>query len=339
MAISPNAGSSLDYRQRVVAFIDVLGFSNLVKASAAGVSAHNKINRLIAIYTVFDWFVPQILNNLVEGGFFSDTFILSAEIDRVLYLFRETGNLCRYLLLQGFPCRGAIVAGLLHHRQRIIIGPALVDAYRAEQSVAIYPRVLVDEASRNYWAEECAVNSVHSHLKSLVKRDCDGHHYLDIFDPQWNAFVPWTDFVPAADAVPSDPAQFLSAALKQIREGLRVSSGNANVHAKYVWLERKCRSHAAALGLETYGLIVHRFKPQQSRGGMRVLILIVIFLLPTWAVTAERAAEVRCAANGHFALPQDEDWYKRRWPSGVRPTKTTCSEGVFFGPITQGDYE
>ena len=242
--------NSLAYEDRVVAFIDVLGFADLVKASATGAAAHGKISKLIAIYNVFDWFVPQMLDKLVDGGFFSDTFILSAGTSQSVYLIRETGNLCRYLLLQGFPCRGAIAAGPLHHRERIIIGPALVDAYRAEQSVAIYPRIVVDDATRDYWAEECAPGSAHPHLKSLVKKDCDGQHYLDIFEPQWGDFLPWTDFVPATEAVPVDPAQFLTAAFNSIREGLKASGGNEKTHAKYKWLAKKCESHATALGLK-----------------------------------------------------------------------------------------
>jgi hypothetical protein len=246
MAMFPSdVTSSLDYQERVVAFIDVLGFADLVKASATDTAARDKTSKLIAIYKVFDWFVTEMLERLVEGGFFSDTFILSATLEQALYLIRETGNLCRFLLLQGFPCRGAIAAGLLHHRERIIIGPALIDAYRAEQSVAIYPRIVVDEATREIWAKECAPESAHSRLKYLIREDCDGQHYLDILDPQWGVFFPWTD-KSGTELVPSDPAKFLTAASERIREGLKASSGNATVRAKYTWLAAKCEGHGAA---------------------------------------------------------------------------------------------
>jgi hypothetical protein len=185
--------SSLDYQERVVAFIDLLGFADQVKASATDAAAQDKIGKLITIYDVFDWFVTEMIERLVKGGFFSDTFILSATLEQAFYLIRETGNLCRFLLLQGFPCRGAVVAGLLHHHERIMIGPALVDAYRAERSVAIYPRILVDDATRDIWAEECDPESAHSNLKHLIREDCDGQHYLDILDPQWGIFFPWTN--------------------------------------------------------------------------------------------------------------------------------------------------
>jgi hypothetical protein len=242
--------NALDYEERLVAFIDVFGFADLVTASAAGAAAQDKVNKLIAIYKVFDWFVPQMLDRLVDGSFFSDTFILSARSSQALYLMRETGNLCRYLLLQGLPCRGAIATGLFHHRERIIIGPALVEAYRTEKSVAIHPRIVLDDAAADYWMEECAPTSAHHHPKSLVKKDRDGQNYLDIFDPQWAVFLAWTEFISAgADLVPSNPSQFLSAAFKRIQDGLK-ASGNTNVRAKYTWLADQCQMHAAALGMK-----------------------------------------------------------------------------------------
>jgi hypothetical protein len=242
--------NSLDYEERLVAFIDVLGFADLVTASAADTAAQDKVNKLIAIYKVFDWFVPQMLDKLVDGSFFSDTFILSARSSQALYLIRETGNLCRYLLLQGFPCRGAIAIGLVHHRERIIIGPALVEAYRAEQSVAIHPRIVLDHAAADYWTEECAPTSA-DHLKSLVKKDDDGQNYLDIFEPQWAVFYPWTEFVSAGtDLVPPSPSQFLRAAFKRIQDGLKASGNNPDVRAKYMWLSDQCHTHAAALGMK-----------------------------------------------------------------------------------------
>src|SRR6266566_2774077 len=56
------------------------------------------------------------------------------------------------------------------------------------------------------------------------------------------------------------------------------------------------------------------------------------------AATAH-AAEVRCATEGHYSFPQDDAWYKRRWPSGVRPTKDSCDTGFIYGPVREGDYE
>ena len=120
-----------------------------------------------------------------------------------------------------------------------------------EQSIATYPRIVVDDVTKDIWADECAPDTASAHLKSLVKKDCDGQHFLDVFFPQWD-FYSWTDFdMPSSlAAIPSDPGEFLTAAFKQIREGLETSGSNTKVHAKYMWLATECQSHAAALGLK-----------------------------------------------------------------------------------------
>ena len=238
--------NSFDYQERVVAFIDVLGFAELIKQSDANPTVRAKLKKLIAINQLFEGFVGKFLG-FAEATFFSDCFVLSMQPPdvRALYVIREAGYLCRYLLLQGFPCRGAITTGSLYHQGRFIVGPALVKAYQMEQDVAIYPRVILDEATMEHWRNEFTPDSAHSDLELLVKQDRDGQHFLDIFHPTWSAaFLPWTEFIPSHDQVPTDPGKFLEEARKQIEEGLVANSDNLKVRAKYEWLATEHDEHA-----------------------------------------------------------------------------------------------
>jgi hypothetical protein len=74
---------------------------------------------------------------------------------------------------------------------------------------------------------------------------------------------------------------------------------------------------------------------------MRSLVLTAMLLASMLAPTTTRAAEIRCETGkfGHFAPSQDEASFKRRWPSGVRPTESTCVTGLLSGKIEEGDYE
>lgn len=175
---------SLDYQERAVAFIDVLGFTALVKGSDADPTARLKIAKLIATNKLFEKFTSEMFP--IDAAFFSDSFVLSMNVDRLFYLIRETGNLCRLLLLLGFPCRGAITAGALYHRERIVVGPALVNAYQLEQSVSIYPRIILDDAAMAHWKHEFRLDEsgegpAHADLESFVKQDRDGQNFVDIF--------------------------------------------------------------------------------------------------------------------------------------------------------------
>jgi hypothetical protein len=247
MSLPSGDANSLDYQKRVVSFIDVLGFSALVHESSKDPIARAKIGKLISTDKLFER-VFGTMFKFASATFFSDSFVLSRDASRAFYLIRETGYLCRHLLLQGFPCRGAITTGLLYHRERIVIGPALIAAYKLEQSVAIYPRVILDDATKELWREEFSADPAHRHLEAWVKRDRDGQHFLDIFNPTWTEPLPWTEFIESADLVPTEAADFLKAALKPIQQGLAAHRGNAKVYEKYAWLDAEYRERVAALG-------------------------------------------------------------------------------------------
>jgi hypothetical protein len=232
----------VEYEDRIVAFIDVLGSSELITKSESDVDCLQRVNKLVTTDKLFERFMKHL--PFAAADFFSDSFILSMPVENALYLLRECGYLCRHLLLQGFPCRGAITIGPLYHRDRIVVGPALVRAYQLEQGVAIYPRVVLDAKAVEYWADECSSESAHPHLLSLVKRDRDGQKFLDIFNPMWTQFLPWTDLVPSEPLVPNTARAFLSAAEEQIRRGLAASRGVERIQAKYQWLASECLEYA-----------------------------------------------------------------------------------------------
>lgn len=231
-----------EYEQRVLAFIDILGFSKLAQRSSADQNARAQVAKLTEVTKLFERFVAEYLT-FAEAAFFSDCFILSMTPPdlRTLFVIREVGYLCRYLLWQGFVCRGAITSGALYHRERLIVGPALVCAYQLEQSVAIYPRVILDDETMAHWRNEFIESSPHSDFQSMVKRDRDGQNFLDIFSPVWTTTLPWTEFLPTYDQVPTDPTLFLEKIAVHIAEGLADGVGDLKVRSKYEWLAAQHR--------------------------------------------------------------------------------------------------
>lgn len=126
-------------------------------------------------------------------------------------------------------------------RERIVIGPALVKAYKAEQSVAVYPRVVLDDAAMKQWKGEFSPGCAHPHLEQLVKRDRDGQNFIDIFNPGWEEVSPWTFAIPSADPVHADGVDFLEVASQAIQNGLNLHRTDARIHAKYSWLDAELR--------------------------------------------------------------------------------------------------
>src|ERR1700728_1508618 len=142
--IPSNETLLFEYNERVVAFVDILGFSDLGRKSTEYPDAKEKVRRLISVNKLFAEFMTKFQPNFSRANFFSDSFVLSMPHppDRSSYLVREVGYLCRYLLALGLPCRGGIVSGPLFHEDRFVIGPALIEAYNLESTAAKYPRVI-----------------------------------------------------------------------------------------------------------------------------------------------------------------------------------------------------
>ena len=109
-------GNSFEYEERLVALIDVLGFSQLTVASAEEQYAKEKLGLFVDVSFQFREFVSTFVD-FALGDFFSDTFVLSAPPVFAFHLVREIGQLSRALLTLGLPCRGGISAGPLFHRK------------------------------------------------------------------------------------------------------------------------------------------------------------------------------------------------------------------------------
>lgn len=236
---------SFAYSRRILAFIDILGFADTVERSARSASSMELVLELLDANSKFKQFFDKFINDekkasFAEASFFSDTFILSMSDEKIIYLLREIGNLYRHLLLRGLACRGAVVTGLLFHREQYIVGPALVDAYRLEQNVAVYPRIMIDEQSLLLWRQETQIGSATEDVATIVKTDADGHAFLDIFDPAWSNFLN-----PYGDDVSWNPiANYAEEARPAIAVQLKHSAENQRVREKYEWLEAQRRKYA-----------------------------------------------------------------------------------------------
>jgi hypothetical protein len=90
-------------------------------------------------------------------------------------------------------------------------------------------------------------------FRPLIRQDHDGRHFFDIFHPLWFDFTAQTHFVGTTIPMPSNHFEFLSTASKQIKMGLEMSGANANVHAKYLWLDSQCNGHINALAATQVG--------------------------------------------------------------------------------------
>ncbi len=143
--------NSVLYTERYCAFIDILGFQEIISRLDQGrISAQSLITLLREIHE------PRAgVKNLEDADLrvqsISDAVAISTAptAEGLAQLFLATDVLTIKLLLLGFFIRGAIAKGSLYHDRDMIFGEALVRAYQFESKISRYARLLVTSAVKS----------------------------------------------------------------------------------------------------------------------------------------------------------------------------------------------
>src|SRR5689334_467657 len=137
------------YQDRYCAFVDILGFRQLIEQLGADTTSfevlHKLLNRVHGTQ-------PRI--GVDESDFraqsISDAVAISTTVTPVGLdlLFASIQGLALDLLCEGFFIRGAVVRGRLYHDDKTVFGDGLVRAYHFESEIAKYPRIVVTKEVR-----------------------------------------------------------------------------------------------------------------------------------------------------------------------------------------------
>ncbi|QGQ25618.1 hypothetical protein F1728_24325 [Gimesia benthica] len=147
----------LTYEDRLVAFLDLLGFSNMVQERRDDDVEFvvNLIPDMLRTNQV------NILRDDLQITNISDSIIVSvkAKSDEILKdLFNLCviiGNLQHELALNGYYMRGGISVGKLVHdsERNLIVGPAYIQAYLLESKQSIVPRVVIGKEVEEFYGK------------------------------------------------------------------------------------------------------------------------------------------------------------------------------------------
>jgi hypothetical protein len=174
--------SALIYETRFTAFLDVLGWKDLIERSRSDPGLAGRMAKLIEHGANLDLLrrnIASAVNSddcLTRVSQFSDSIILSRPSSDFLALFIVDVCLFQiYAIYHGFLVRGGIAVGELHHGDHAVFGPALVSAYRLESEIALYPRIVLDEQMLPFF--ELSHNPGLSDF--IIKDPHDGIYYLN----------------------------------------------------------------------------------------------------------------------------------------------------------------
>jgi hypothetical protein len=153
------------YSERVIAFIDVLGFGSLVMES--GKRKIGKRGIMYRISEAIDWSLDELEGNTRTYGRLSDVAFTQFS-DSVVVSARAAAD--KYSVLK-----------MLVHTKKLLFGPAMNRAYLLESQVANYPRIIVDP--------ELPKPIALSGFQDIVATDDVGIQYVDYFDPHKRFFI------------------------------------------------------------------------------------------------------------------------------------------------------
>ena len=239
----------MKYDQRIVAFIDILGFKSLLDETIdkEGNDNEDKIDAVISAYQAIRsvWELDEkskYLDTKPSGSkqvsIFSDAIVVSFKIDEpseVFYTLLEIKWLIMRLLSRQILCRGGVAIGKFIHSDKYLFGPALVEAYTLESKAAMYPRIILDRSVVDVGAKNSAMNHSFSeekeYVQSLLEQDSDGMYYIDyFFKAQSELDDPEYDF-----------PDYINNLGEIIRKGLMASShhSKADLRVKYSWMRER----------------------------------------------------------------------------------------------------
>ncbi|MBO0589259.1 hypothetical protein I2484_18360, partial [Sporosarcina sp. E16_8] len=138
------------YENRLVAFIDILGFSALVQKSESDTLYAEKLYKALdnVQEAVKQNEIKQSTeNSALEMAQFSDSLVVSLPYTNSASFFSfvmKLNLIQKTLADEGILIRGGVSAGKLYHKGSISYGPAFIRAYNIENGLADYPRIVID---------------------------------------------------------------------------------------------------------------------------------------------------------------------------------------------------
>ncbi|MGF6234739.1 hypothetical protein ABIE02_000844 [Leclercia sp. 1548] len=127
-----------------VAFIDILGFKDIVEQEKSNQFDKGLLTKLYACHLQCGEIFKEFHIDIVQ---FSDSIVISKpfSVDSFEQFIKAVSSYQKMLLKSGFLCRGGIALNKHYSDSGFIFSPALIEAYNVESKKAIYPRIVISE--------------------------------------------------------------------------------------------------------------------------------------------------------------------------------------------------
>lgn len=203
------------YENRFVAFLDILGFKNLIYKIESEQKESSDFNRVRSILNFLheesiesngQHDLPIYVkegDSLIEKelgdpriSYISDCVIISTEssFDGFKSLCNKLTKFSTDIACDGVFVRGAITYGKIYHHGPMLFGSAYQRAYELESKTAIYPRIIIDDNIFNFLKER---NGEFPLNKYAITKGSDAVSYLANYPLNYFPYYTgsWLDFL------------------------------------------------------------------------------------------------------------------------------------------------
>jgi len=166
----------MKFEEKVIAFVDILGFKNLIESSESGngkslpevlalLDELGRLREVEALQSHGSSVCPESTHGVPDLNFevtqLSDCAIVSAEVTPLgaLNVAFHCHKAVMALMRQGLMCRGYITKGSVHHTRTQIVGTGYQRAYEMESQVSAF-KVQADEQGTPFVEVEAVVANI-----------------------------------------------------------------------------------------------------------------------------------------------------------------------------------
>jgi len=182
----------MKYQNRIVFFLDILGFQNIINKTEKD---SNKLEATLKFIDILNEYKTRTiqdsdyLHDTKQVTQFSDSIVISFEVtsnSQLFYTLVEIQHLLIDAITKGFLLRGGVGLGSLIHTDKILMGPALIEAYDLELKIANYPRIIIStkiiNIAKEYSIDIHTSSDEENFIKDCLWLDFDGYYFIDYFD-------------------------------------------------------------------------------------------------------------------------------------------------------------
>ena len=176
------------YEPYLFTFIDFLGFKNNVSTSVSSDELFSKLKGLLFLFqTYFDQFIDKLsqkqdifLPSKIKPAMFSDTITFATQgldDNSIITTLTQLNFFYALFIGDGFFGRGAIASGLHYQKNKIMFGPAVIEATQLEK-LANWPRIVLHPNIMKHFLESSP--ELTGRIQEYeIMRDEDGLQYVN----------------------------------------------------------------------------------------------------------------------------------------------------------------